>query len=93
MKIDIPTDKIKDFLRARTRLIITIAFVIFVFSLGIATYYVLFPGEDESVAGNAAKKEQELNINFDKKVLQELENKKSPSVITETGGRNPFLPY
>jgi hypothetical protein len=61
---------------------------VLIFSL--LTFFALFPFTDKSQVDKGKQRVQELQINFDQKIIKDLEAKQKPAEISGTGGRDPF---
>lgn len=68
------------------------AVVVFIVLMLAGSYYVLFLISDNAATTAGEKRLKELNINFDKKTIEELESQREPSTIQGPSGQNPFAP-
>lgn len=93
MKLNInTTDILKKFAsykKAYLTIFYLLCFGLIIFSL----YTVIVLKDDLEVTQEYNKKFQEMNITFDKKYLQDLSIKKSPTKLDTAAGKNPFLPF
>ena len=58
----------------------------------IMTYIVITPREDADVKAAGDAEVQSLNINFNKKLLDQLAGTTQTPTVNESGGRDPFSP-
>jgi len=92
-KITISTDKLKEFVETRKKLIIiTVSVVLVVATVGCA-YLSLNPPENSEAAEEGQEAVRALEIRFDTNMINQLGEQTAPAVIDGQGGRNPFASY
>lgn len=93
MKFSFDYKNIWAIVRKNVRIITLVSILLGVALLSYGTYLILVPSVDPVVQKKENEEMKNIDITFDKKALDDIKNKKSPSVINENGGRNPFLPF
>lgn len=93
MKVNFDYKKAWAIIRQNLHAIVLVAILFGVTALGYGSYLILVPQLDTAIAKTENVQINKYNITFDKRALDEIKNKKSPSIISENGGRNPFLPF
>jgi hypothetical protein len=86
VKINDMYDKYKKYLPVLIMTVVVLAFVIL-------TFFALYPFKSDALKADGEQRVEELNINFNSKILKELETKQKPSEITGIGGRDPFAKF
>lgn len=93
MKLEFDTKAIKEYFEKNKNAFFYLVAILFIVLVGFSVFTVLTLKADSGVLGTGIKKTNEALINFDKTYLEELKNKKSPTQVNQSGGRNPFLSF
>ena len=89
---EIKIDKYVEPLKKHLRTFVAVAILLFAIIMGVASYNVLFIIKDKEAIQAGEKRLEELNIIFDNKTIENLENQQGSTIIQGAAGQNPFLP-
>lgn len=78
--------------KQKKKLIFVLLAFIFLFYIALA-YFSLMPRENAEMKAKRDAREAELNIKFDKKLLERLSNAGETIEVYGSGQKNPFLSY
>ncbi len=89
MKIDFNSPKMIAIKESTLRLLPTLCVIIFVITFSVLTYLALAPRDDDSTVAAGEQKLNELNINFNSRLLKSLTT--PPASSGSSASRNPFV--
>lgn len=92
LKIKFDKAKYLEKFNKRRKSLVSFMVVFFIAGMLAGSYYVLFLIGDSEATSAGEKRLKELDINFDKKTIEELESQQEPSTIQGPAGQNPFSP-
>ncbi len=82
----------KKLVRQRKKFVISLLVFIIILYIVLA-YLALMPREDKQMATLRSQRSQELNIIFDKKLLEKLRNAGATINVFGESGKNPFYSF
>lgn len=91
-KVSLKGFKLKSLRRYKQTVYFVLAIIIVLVVITL-TYLAVNPIEDKETATKGKDKLNTLNMSFDKKTLEEIQDNKASSLVSGAAGRVPFMPY